>query len=219
MKMNGAKILIESAEKAGVKKIVHISITNANEESKYAYFQGKGVVERLIKESSLDYAILRPALIFGRENVLINNIAVLLKKSLFFGIFGDGKYKLQPIYVGDLAQLAVDAGHKDENMVVDALGPETFTFNEFVYLINDKIGSNAQIRHLPVGACLRFALLIGKFAKDVVVTEDEVEALMDGLLYTGETANGKTKFSSWLDKNSNSIGIDYMSQLKMHFVE
>ena len=214
---DNTKILIEATKKAEVKKIVHISITNADEKSSLPYFKGKGIVERIIKESGLDYAILRPALIFGKENTLINNIAWLLRKFPFFGIFGDGNYKLQPVYVEDLAELAVEAAYENENKTIDAT-EETFTFNELIHLIKNKISSNAKILHISPQLFLIFSNIMNKFVNDIVVTEDEVNGLMKNLLYTSESPKGKTKLNSWLEKNSESIGIEYISQLKMHYL-
>ena len=59
-------------------------------------------------KSGLSYAILRPAIFFGREDILINNIAWMLRRFPFMGVFGDGEYRLQPIYVDDLADLLID---------------------------------------------------------------------------------------------------------------
>jgi NADH dehydrogenase len=215
--VGNTKIFIESAQKAEVRKIVHISITNADEKSPLPYFKGKGLVERFIKESGLSYAILRPALIFGKENILINNIAWYLRKSPIFGVFGDGNYRVQPIYVEDLAELAVDVAHQDEDMIIDAAGPETFTFDGLVHLIKDKINSNAKILHLPPWLPSIFSKIVGKFVNDVVVTKDEVDGLMEELLYSGDPPKGKTRLSSWLEENSESLGTEYVSELKRHY--
>lgn len=219
--VENSKILIRSAQKAGVKRIVHISITNADEESPFPYFKGKGTVERLIRESGISYAILRPTLLFGKESkegILINNIAYLLRKLPIFAIPGDGNYKVQPIYVEDLAQLAVDAAHKNKNITVDAAGPETHTFNELVELIRYEVGSHPKIHHLPPWLFIASSWSVGKLLNDIVVTRDEVRALMEGLLYSKDTLTGKTEFSSWLKNNKESIGTKYISEVKTHFV-
>ena len=215
--VDNSKILVESAQKAGVKRIVHISVTNADEESRFPYFRGKGAIEKFIQESGLGYAILRPALIFGRENTLINNIAWLMRKSKHFVMFGDGNYRLCPIYVEDLAELAVDAAQRDKDIITDVIGPEVFTFKEFVHLINDKIGIHAKIGHAPPWRALFYAKMIGNLVGDILITEDEVNGLMMDLLYSAQPPNGKTRFSSWLEKNRDT-GAEYVSQLKMHFI-
>ena len=67
--------LIAAAADAGVRRIVHISITNASPDSPLPYFRGKGLVEEAIAASALSYAILRPTVNFGVEDILLNNIA------------------------------------------------------------------------------------------------------------------------------------------------
>lgn len=67
--------LFMAARQAGVRRIVHISITNPSETSPLEYFSGKAKLENMVKESGISYAILRPAVLFGKESILINNIA------------------------------------------------------------------------------------------------------------------------------------------------
>ncbi len=125
-------VLFEAARRAGVRRIVHVSITNPAEDSPLEYFSGKARLERALIESGLSYAILRPTVLFGKEDILINNIAWALRHLPVFGVFGDGRYRLQPIYVDDLAELAVRWGDATENVIVNAIGPETFTYRELV---------------------------------------------------------------------------------------
>src|SRR3990172_9400742 len=119
--------LFRAAKEAGVQRVVHVSITNPSEDSPFEYFRGKAVLERALRESGISYAVLRPTVLFGEQDILINNIAWLLRHMPVFGVFGDGSYRLQPIYVDDLAALAVDQGKQRDNVVIDAPGRETFT--------------------------------------------------------------------------------------------
>ena len=124
--------LFEAARRAGVRRVVHVSITNPSEDSPLEYFSGKARLERALAESGLSYAILRPTVLFGKEDILINNIAWVLRHLPVFGVFGDGRYKLQPVYVDDLAALAVAWGGAAEDRIINAIGPETFTYRELV---------------------------------------------------------------------------------------
>ena len=98
-----SKTLIGAAEDAGIERIVHVSITNPSHDSALPYFKGKAEVEDAIKASKLSYAILRPAVIFGDQGILINNIAWFLRRLPVFAVPGSGEYELQPIFVDDLA--------------------------------------------------------------------------------------------------------------------
>lgn len=91
--------LIRAAQQAGVERIVHVSITNPDVDSPLGYFRGKALVERAIRESPLSHAILRPAVLFGDDGILINNIAWLLRRFPLFVMPGSGEYRLQPIFV------------------------------------------------------------------------------------------------------------------------
>ncbi len=209
--------LFDSARKVGVRRVIHISITNPSEDSPFEYFRGKAILEKALINFGIPYAILRPSLIFGEEDVLINNIAWLLRKFPFFTIFGDGSYRLQPIYVEDLAKLAVEEGEKRENVIIDAIGPETFTFRELVEKIGEIIGKKRPIISVPDSIGYAIGLVMGKFLKDVLITKEEIKALKANLLYTGSKPLGRTKFTDWARENSKILGIKYSSELKKRY--
>ncbi len=211
------KTLIRAAEEAGIKRIVHVSVTNANENSPLPYFKGKGAIEKAIIDSKLSYAIIRPTLTFGIDDILINNISWLLRKSPVFAIPGTGEYELQPIFVEDLADIAIDAANKKESMIIDAAGPEVYTFEELVKLIAKKIQSKAMIIYLPPKAALSAAKVIGYMVKDVLLTKDEVDGLMSNLLISKEKPRGKTGISDWLTQNADVVGTKHASELEKHY--
>ncbi|ACV63421.1 NAD-dependent epimerase/dehydratase [Desulfofarcimen acetoxidans DSM 771] len=211
------KILVKAAEKAGIRRIVHISISNASEDSSLPYFKGKGLLEKVIINSNLSYAIIRPTVIFGNEDILINNIAWMLRRFPLFAIPGPGDYKIQPVFVEDMVDLIVNAAGKEENIITDAVGPETFTFNELVQLIRDKTGANTRIIHMKPGLALFLSGLIGKIVRDVVLTRDEVEGLMANLLISKDPPLGKTRLSEWLGQNAATVGANYASELNRHY--
>src|SRR3989339_1329710 len=207
------KILINAAKKAGIRRIVHISITNASEESPFPYFRGKGILEKAVIHSGLSYAIIRPTVIFGHEDILINNIAWFLTKFPVFTIPGDGDYRLQPVFVEDVAEIAVNAGHSNDNMVLDAVGPEIFRYEELIRLIADRVQSKARIIHLKPGLALFLSKFIGYMVNDVVLTRDEVEGLLANLLVSKNPPTGKTRLSDWLTQNVGIVGTCYASEL------
>ncbi len=215
--VDNTRTLLRAAEEAGVRRIVHLSITNPSEDSSLPYFRGKALLERDIAHSRLSYAIIRPAVIFGREDILINNIAWLLRRLPVFAVFGSGEYRLQPIFVEDLAELAVAAGAEDENAVLDAVGPETFTFNDLVRLIANQIGSRAKLIHVRPGLALFLARLAGYMVGDVLITPHEVQGLMSNLLVSDSPPAGQTRFSEWLAQNAAHVGAKYASELKRHY--
>lgn len=216
--VENTKRLVQAAAKAGVKRIVHISITNPSPDSHLPYFWGKAANEKAVMESGMSYGILRPTVLFGKEDILINNIAWLLRRFPVFGLPGDGSYKLQPVYVDDLAELAVEAGHKNENILWDAVGPDIFTFKEMVQLIGKSIRYVRLLLPLPPRLALFAAQFLGLFVKDVILTSEEVDGLMAGLLVSKEASRCKTRLEDWLHKNREQVGAKYASELGRHFM-
>lgn len=206
-------ILFDAALRAGVRKVVHISITNPSEDSPFEYFRGKAQLENALKQSRLSYSILRPAVLFGKEDILINNIAWFLRHFPAFGVFGDGKYRLQPIYVDDLAELAVDEGKKVENRIVDAIGPETFAYRELVEEIGRIIGYPRPVVPIPRDVGYFLGRIVGRIFMDVTITHDEIEGLMAGLLYTDSPPAGKTRLTEWAREHAATLGLHYANEL------
>ncbi|MFQ5343721.1 MAG: SDR family oxidoreductase [Anaerolineae bacterium] len=209
--------LFSAAQEAGIRRVVHVSITNPDEDSPLPYFKGKAVLETALKESGLSYAIIRPTVIFGREDILINNIAWCLRRLPFFVIPGSGRYKLQPVYVEDMAEIAVEAGHQDTNSVIDAVGPEMYSYQDLVRLIAETVGSRARIVHVSPALALRLAKILGILVRDVVLTREEIDGLMAGLLVSDDPPTGKTRFSDWLKQNADVLGLQYSSEMSRHY--
>ena len=214
--VENSRVLIRAAEEAGVHRIVHISITNASTDSPLPYFRGKGLVEEAVTGSNLSYAIIRPTLIFGLEDVLINNIAWALRRFPAFPIFGSGDYPVQPVSVKDLAEIAVDVAGKSGDLLMDAVGPETYTFEELVRLIAGETGSRARLVHMRPGLAFALTRLVTYLVRDVVLAQDEIAGLMAGLLVSDSTPTCRTRFSHWLAGNSSVLGRRYASELDRH---
>ena len=205
--------LFEACQEAGVGRVVHVSITNPSESSPLEYFRGKARLERALVESGLSHAILRPTVLFGKEDILINNIAWCLRRFPVFGVFGDGHYRLQPIYVDDLAALAVKQGRESANTIVDAIGPETFTYRDLVREIGAIIGKPRPIISLPPSLGYASGWLIGKFTGDVVITREEIKGLMQDLLCTKSPPAGSTRLTLWSREHAATLGQHYASEL------
>lgn len=216
--IRNTRTLITAAKLAGVKRIVHVSIANLSLDSALAYYRGKALLEQAVIESGLDYTILRPTVIFGREDILINNIAWFVRHFPVFGIPGDGRYRISPIYVGDMAQLIVAAVEQKTNTVLDAIGPETFTFEELVKLIASQVGRPGRVLHLPMPLAYALTRLTGWVVRDVVLTWGEYAGLMSNLLAPASASTGHTHLTQWLAENREQVGRRYASEVARHFV-
>ncbi|MCB1159435.1 MAG: NAD(P)H-binding protein [Leptospiraceae bacterium] len=211
--VRNTKVLFQAAAKAGVKRVVHVSITNPSLDSDLEYFSGKADLEKALMDSGLSYAILRPTVIFGKEDILINNIAWALRHLPVFGVFGDGKYRLQPIYVEDLAELAIEQATKTENCIINAIGPDTFSYKELAEFIGKTIGKKRPIISVSPGLGYLASKFIGFFVKDTFVTREEIKGLMDDLLYVDAAPAGKTSLKKWIEEHKDSLGKNYTSEL------
>ncbi len=205
--------LFNTAKEARVRKIVHISITNPSEDSHLEYFRGKAKLEKALMGTGLSYSILRPAVLFGKEDILINNIAWTLHKLPVFAVFGNGHYRLQPIYVDDIAELAVEHGESEENSIINAIGPETFTYRELVQAIGKIIGIRRPIISVHPALVYIAGRIISQVVNDVLITREEIEGLMSNLLYVKSPPTGKTRLTDWIEEHADFLGKQYTSEL------
>lgn len=211
--VRNSEILFECARRAGVERIVHVSITNPSPTATLSYFRGKAQVEAALKASGISHAILRPAVLFGGEDILINNIAWMLRRAPVFGIFGDGEYRLQPIHVDDLAELAAEQGARRENVEIEAIGPETFTYRELVATLAEALGKRRRMVSIPPALGYAAGKMMGWLTGDVVITRDEIEGLMAGLLSVEAPPAGRTRLSEWARAHAETLGRRYANEL------
>jgi uncharacterized protein YbjT (DUF2867 family) len=208
-----SRVLFEAAREAGVRRVIHISITKPDSRSDLSYFRGKAEVEFALQSSGLSHVILRPALLFGREDILINNIAWALRRFPVFGVFGRGDYRLQPIHVDDLAAAVVDRLPGDRNEVIDAIGPETFSYRGLVETIARALGLRRWFLPVPPLVGYQACRLLGLCLGDVVITRDEIRGLMEERLHVDAPALGTTRFTEWLRQNKDTLGRRYTSEM------
>lgn len=215
--VRNSRVLFTAARGAGVRRIVHVSIANPSADPTLPYYRGKAEVERALTESGPSWAILRPTVLVGDEPILVNTIAWLLRRLPAFAIPGDGRYGVAPIHVDDLADLAVAAAGRADNVAWDAVGPETFTFTELVMAIRDAIGSRARVVHVPPGLALVAARALGFVLRDEILTREELQGLMANLLVSNEPPRGTRRVSEWLDDAGPWLGKAYLPEIARHY--
>ncbi len=211
------RILLGAARDAGVRKVVHISVSNPAEDSHLDYYAGKARTERAVRESGLRWAIVRPTLVFGNGDILINNIAWLLRRLPLFGIPGKGDYGLQPVAGEDVAEIATWAAEQVDDVTVDAAGPDIMYFSEMVESIAIAVGRHPRFVYMSPRMAIRSASLIGRVMKDVMLNEPELQGLMEELLVSHERPRGTRRLDNWLLTNARSLGRQYASELDRHW--
>ncbi len=205
--------LFAAAKRAGVPRVVHVSITNPSLESPFEYFRGKAVLEKALVDSGLSHAIVRPAVLFGAEDILVNNIAWSLRKLPVFGLFGDGSYRLQPVHVDDFAAVLERETTGTSNLVVEGIGPESFTYRGLAETLRETLGLSTPIWGFPPRVAWLAGWAIGKLVGDVTITWEEVGGLMADLLHVDAPACGPTKLSEWAKEHRATLGAAYASEL------
>jgi NADH dehydrogenase len=211
------RILMSGAAEAGVRKVVHISVSNPSVDSHLDYYAGKARTEEIVRESGLPWAVVRPTLIFGPGDILINNIAWLLRHMPIFMIPELGDYRVQPVAGEDVAEIATWAAGQAENVVVDAAGPEIMSYTELVGSVAVAVGRRPRFVHSPTALTLMAGNVVGWLVRDVVLTRQELQGLMEELLVSHEASRGTRRVDDWLLRSSDSLGRKYASELSRHF--
>ena len=215
--VENSRMLFDVAAKADVGRIVHFSVANDSTDSRLPYFRGKGQVEEILQNMGIPYAIIRPTLVFGEGDLLLNNMAWALRRFPVFPVFGSGDYQVQPIYAEDLAAQAVDGGLRTDSFVGDAAGPETFTFEELLRLLAQAVGARVRLVHTQPSLGFAMTRLVGLLLRDTVLTRDEVDGLMAGLLTSNAAPAGTTRLLEWLCKNVEPLGRRYVSEVRRNY--
>jgi len=212
--VDNSKVLFQAAREAGIRRIVHISITNPDIHSDLPYFRGKAELELALQGLGVSHCILRPTVLFGKEDILINNIAWALRRLPVFGVFGAGDYQLQPIYVDDLALAAAQqATREGASEIVNAIGPETFTYRGLVEEIKRALGLRRLILSVPPWLGYWCSKLMGMVVGDVIITRDEMRGLMENRLYVDSPPLGTTRLSEWIKQHRETLGLTYTSEI------
>jgi uncharacterized protein YbjT (DUF2867 family) len=213
-----SRMLFDAARRAGVARVVHVSIANPSIDSPLPYYRGKALVERALDEASVSYSIVRPTWIFGGEHeILANNIAWILRRMPVFAIPGDGSYPVQPVHIDDLVRICIEAADANGNVIWDAAGPETMSFEDLVRAIRGATGARAPILRLPPIAMAAVGRALGLLVGDVVLTSDEIKGLTAGLLVSHHLPRGRIAFTTWLNEHSPLLGRSYANELQRHY--
>jgi uncharacterized protein YbjT (DUF2867 family) len=214
-----SRVLFDAAARAGVQRVVHVSITHADDPAaaRYSYFRGKAAVEEHLKGTGIPYAIARPSVLFGGDSVLLNNIAWLLRRLPVFAIGGSGDYRLRPIHVDDLATLMLELGGRADSVTVDAVGPQSMAFREMVMAIRAATGSHAVIVPVPAAAIPPLSRALGAAVRDTLLTSDEYDAMAAGLADSDAPATGVVKLSDWIAAHGDELGRSYANEISRHY--
>jgi len=143
--LNLTKNVIKACKNAGIKKIIFISGLGVSKNNQSDYFVSKYRAEREIMNSGLDYTIFRASYIIGKTDYLTKALSKQMKKGIIV-IPGSGKYRLQPIFVLDVAKIILEAvlEKKFSKKILDLVGPQKMSFEDFVKLFTKNTSVKIQ---------------------------------------------------------------------------
>jgi len=210
------RVLLDAAREAGVRRVVHVSVSNPSPDSPLGYYRGKAQLEALVREQGLSYAIVRPTLVVGPHDILVNNIAWILRRFPVFAMPGSGGYRVQPVTLDDTGEIIAEAALATQDMIVDAAGPEIMSFEALVRVVGEAIGRRPRIVHVPPGLSLALLRILGRLVREVILSREELDGLMTELLVSQEPPRGTQSVTAWLRDHGPELGRDYASELARH---
>lgn len=212
---DNCRLIFEAAKEAGVRRVVFFSVAHPEQAPKWSYFRGKVITEKTLRDCGISHAIVRPTVLFGgSRNVLVNNIAWMLRYIPVFGLFGWGNYSIQPIHVRDVARIAIELGARDDDITRDVAGPETFIYKDFIKLIARSMGVRRLLVPMPAIVAWLAGRMMGLFLRDMIITRAEIRGLMQGLVASEEEPLGEISFSEWVAEKGPELGRHYHNDLE-----
>ncbi len=212
-----SRVLIDAARSSGVRRLVHVGVSNASESCPLGYYRGKAAVDRSVRESGLSYAIVRPTLVVGAKDVLTNNVAWFLRRFPVFAVPGGRGYRLQPVLRDDVARIVADAVERTEPIEVDAAGPEIVTFDEYVHRLAAALGVCRGFVTLPPPMVIAGLRIVGTVLRDTVLTPEELEGLRADLLVSRSAPLGTSSVFDWLSRHAAGLGRRYVNDTLPRF--
>lgn len=139
---------------ANVRRLLHMSAMGAGDDSPSEYGRTKSAGERAVRESGLDWTVVRPSIVFGRGDGFVSLLASIVRANpLFIPVIGSGETRFMPVSVYDVARVFGEALDKPETVrkVYEVGGPRTFTMNEIYREIAAAVGKPRKpLVHLPL---------------------------------------------------------------------
>lgn len=210
----GAKAIAEATAAAGA-KLTHISAIGADVKSASSYARSKGRGEEAILAALPDAVILRPSIVFGKEDNFFNKFAAMARNLPFLPLIGGGKTKFQPVFVGDVAEAVARSvdGKVATGTTYELGGPEVMTFRNCLETILRVTCRKRRFVSLPFG----IASLIGKIAQSVPLitpplTSDQVTLLRTDTVVSDNAAKE--------DRTLSGLGIQptLLTNVLQHYV-
>ncbi len=183
----GTMRVADEARRAGVKRFVHMSALGSRPEGT-AYQRTKYEAEEVVERSGIPFLIFRPSVIVGPGGGFIELLLRVLRLSPVMPVIGDGRYRLQPVDVEDVAEVFVRAVGRDdlEGQRFEIGGPHKLTYNRLIEIVCEEFGLRRPKVHVPTSLVKPFIDLASNWRLPTPIGSEELTMLLDESIVPGE---------------------------------
>jgi len=182
MHVEATENILQAAEEQGVQRYLHMSSNGTRERGSTAYHRSKWQGEKMVRESPLDWTIFRPSLIFGPGSEFVNILATLIRKMPVVPVIGNGKYRMQPVAVDQVAASFVKALGMSETIgkAYQLGGGVSYSYDEIIDLTAQALGKEKVCKiHQPIFMIKPMIRMMQGFDQ-FPITEDQLKMLVEG---------------------------------------
>jgi NADH dehydrogenase len=149
--LKGTRHQVDAAKAAGARRFVYVSGVGASKDSDKHWNRYKWEAEKYVRDSGMEWVVLRPTWIFGPDDVSLNRFLGFARFLPFVPMFGDGEQEMQPVFIDDIGRIGADAASRPEaaNELFEAGGPEVMTMNDVVRTALEVQGKERRLLHQP----------------------------------------------------------------------
>ncbi len=178
----GTQNVVEAAAACSVKKLIYLSALGTSDKAISKYHQSKWKAEEEVRNSGIEFVILRPSVIFGPGDDFLNKISSMIKKLPFAPIIGNGEYLLQPVYIYDLIKILVAClkNSKASGKTIEVGGPRAYRYKEIIRILKSHLNKNRINIYLPVWLMSIAAAVMEKLMKPAPITTDQLKMMQAG---------------------------------------
>jgi len=189
---------LNTVKHTGLKRVVFISSTTVLIPLESMIKKQKIDSESLIKNSGLDYTIIRPSMIYGSKNdINFSKMIRFIKRKGFFITFGSGNNLIQPIYIEDVANSIVSVlnNKKTYRKTYNIAGKDPLKYNEMLDIVRNKLKKKFKVIKIPIKLGILLISIYSKISKSPSLTPDQIERMEIDKAYSYQKAREDFNFS------------------------
>jgi len=179
--VDGTRNVLDASRKAGVHRFFYQSALGTRPGAKSSYHKTKWAAEELVRTSGIPFTIMRPSLIYGKGDGFTTRLSEMIRLSPFLPVIGQGKSKVQPIFIDDVVSCMVKAVMDDSflNEMYEIGGPEQLTYEEVTINLAEAIGVRRPVLHLPLFLMKAAARLLEALLPAPLLTTDQLVMIQE----------------------------------------